>query len=115
VERDRIDGLIVSEAPEHLTNRVLVTQLAMRYRLPAIYPFRDFVEVGGLMAYGVDLADVFRRLADMTDQILRGAKVGDIPFEQQTKFELLLNRTTATSLALEFPPTSLAAADEVIE
>jgi putative tryptophan/tyrosine transport system substrate-binding protein len=105
----------VSDTGEHITNRILVAQLAARHRLPAIYPYREFVEVGGLLGYGVDLADVARRLADLTDQVLRGAKPGDIPFQQQTKFELLLNRATAKSLGLEFPATLLAAADEVIE
>ena len=75
---------------------------------------RAFVYAGGLLSYGVDLADIMRRLADMTDQVLRGTKPGDIPIYQQTKFEMVLNRTTAKSLGLEFPATLLAVADEVI-
>jgi putative ABC transport system substrate-binding protein len=115
MENDRVDGLVVFDAAEHLTNRLLIVDLAAKHRLPTIYPFRDFVEIGGLLSYGVDIADVMHRLADITDQILRGAKPGDIPFSQETKFELVLNQKTARSLGLEFPSTLLAAADEVIE
>jgi putative ABC transport system substrate-binding protein len=92
---DGVDGLIVSDAGEHIPNRQLIVDLAAKYRLPAIYPFREFVDAGGLLSYGVDLADIMRRLADMTDQVLRGAKPGDIPFYQPTKFQLVLNRPTA--------------------
>jgi putative tryptophan/tyrosine transport system substrate-binding protein len=113
--KDGVDGLLVSDAGEHITNRQLIVDLAAKHRLPAIYAFREFVEVGGLLSYGVDLADIMRRLADITDQVLRGAKPGDIPFYQQTKFELVLNRKAARSLGLEFPPTLLTAANEVIE
>jgi putative ABC transport system substrate-binding protein len=115
MEDDRVDGLIVSDSPEHVTNRQLIVDLAARHRLPAVYPFREFVEVGGLLSYGVDTADLMRRLADMTDEVLRGAKPHEIPFQQQTKFELVLNRTTAKSLGLEFPVSLLTVADEVIE
>jgi putative ABC transport system substrate-binding protein len=114
MSKDRVDGLLVSDAGEHLTNRELIVDLAAKYRLPAIYPFREFADVGGLIAYGVDLVDALRRLADMTDQVLRGAKPADIPFYQQTKFELVLNRTTAKSFGLEFPTNLLAVADEVV-
>jgi putative ABC transport system substrate-binding protein len=115
MEKDRVDGLVVSDATEHFTYRKLIIDLAARTRLPAIYPFRDFIEVGGLMSYGVDPADVTRRVADMIDQVLRGKKPSDLPFYQETKYELLLNRPTARSLALEFPPSLLAVADQVIE
>ena len=90
-ENDRVDGLIVSDLPEHVTNRQLIVDLAARHGLPAVYPFREFVEVGGLLSYGVDTADLMRRLADMTGHILGGAKPHKIPFQQQTKFELVLN------------------------
>jgi putative ABC transport system substrate-binding protein len=113
--KDRVDGLLVADTGEHITNRQLIVDLAAKYRLPAIYPFREFVDAGGLLSYGVDLADIMRRLADMTDQVLKGAKTGDIPFYQQTKFELVLNRSTAKLLGLEFPPSMLAVANEVIE
>ena len=86
-----------------------------KFRIPAIYPYREFVEVGGLMAYGIDLVDAFRRVAEMTGQVLKGTKPSDIPFYQQTKYEVVLNQKAATSLGLEFPPTLLTAADEVIE
>jgi putative ABC transport system substrate-binding protein len=114
MEKDRVDGLIVSDSPEHLTNRQVIVDLAARHRLPAVYPFREFAEVGGLLSYGVDTADLMRRLADMTGQVLEGAKPHEIPFQQQTKFELVLNRTASASLGLEFPATMLATADEVI-
>jgi ABC transporter substrate binding protein len=76
---------------------------------------REFVEVGGLLSFGVNFGDVLRRMANMTADVLKGAKPADIPYYQQTKFELVLNRTTARSLGLEFPPSLLAVADEVIE
>jgi putative ABC transport system substrate-binding protein len=110
VENDRVDGLIVSDSPEHLTNRQLIVDLASKHRLPAIYPFREFVEVGGVLSYGVDTADLMHSLADMTARVLGGAT----PLQQQTKFELVLNRTAAASLGLEFPATVLAIADEVM-
>jgi putative ABC transport system substrate-binding protein len=112
--KDRVDGLLVGDTGEHITNRQLIVDLAAKHRLPAIYPWREFVEAGGLLSYGSDLVDVMRRLADITDQVLRGAKPGDIPIYQQTKFELVLNRSTAKSLGLEFPAPLLSVADEVI-
>ena len=115
MEKDGVDGLILQDSSEHVTYRQLIVDLAAKVRLPTIYPFRAFVEVGGLMAYGIDVADVMRRVADMTDQILRGVKPSDIPFYQATKYELVLNQKAATSLGLQFPPTLLTAADEVIE
>ena len=115
MEKEGVDGIVGSDNGEHLTYRQLIVDLAARHRLPAIYPFREFVEVGGLMAYSVDLVDVMRRVADMTAQLLRGKTPGDIPFYRQTKYELVLNRKAATSLGLEFPPILLTAADEVIE
>jgi putative tryptophan/tyrosine transport system substrate-binding protein len=113
--KDGVDGLVLQDAGEHLTYRQLIVDLAAILRLPAIYPLREFVEVGGLLSYGNDVADTLRRLADIIDQILKGTKPGDIPFYQPTKLELVLNRTTARSLGLEFPPTLLAVADELIE
>jgi len=115
MEKEKVDGLVVGDNPEHITNREVIVDLAARHRLPTIYPYREYVDVGGLASYGTDTADLLRRFADMADEILRGAKPGDIPFQQQTKFELVLNRKTARSLGLEFPPTVLTAADEVIE
>jgi putative ABC transport system substrate-binding protein len=116
MEKDRVDGLSVGETSENFVNRQTIVELAARYRLPTIYPYREYVDIGGLLSYGIDLGDAYRRMADMTvDVLLRGAKPADIPYYQQTKFELVLNRRTAKSLGLEFPPTLLTAADEVIE
>jgi ABC-type uncharacterized transport system substrate-binding protein len=94
-------------------NRINI--LAVGARLPTIYPSRNFLESGGLISYGVNNADLFRRAADYTDKILRGAKPSDLPVEQPTKFELVFNLTAAKALGLEIPPTLLARADEVIE
>jgi putative ABC transport system substrate-binding protein len=115
METDRVDGLMVAHQGENLTNRQLIADLAAKHRLPAVYPHREFVDVGGLLSYGSDLGDVMGRLADMTDQVMKGARPADIPVYQQTKFELVLNRTAAKSLGLEFPVTLSAVADEVIE
>jgi putative ABC transport system substrate-binding protein len=87
----------------------------MGMRLPTMYASRDYVEAGGLMSYGPNFTNQFRRAAEYVDKILRGAKPGDIPVEQPTKFEFVLNLTTAKALGLTVPPTLLAAADEVIE
>ena len=115
MEKDRVDGLIVNDAGDHVTYRQLIADLAARYRLPAIYPYREFVDAGGLLSYGIDLVDLFHRLAVMTNEVLRGAKPSDIPYYQMTKFDLVLNRATARSLGLDFPPTLLATANDVIE
>jgi putative tryptophan/tyrosine transport system substrate-binding protein len=115
MERDQVDGLMVGETSESFSHRELIVELAAKHRLPTIYPFRDYVEIGGLLSYGIDLGDVFRRVTEMTADVLKGAKPADIPYYQQTKFELLLNQKTATSLGLKFPATLLVAADEVIE
>ena len=112
---EKVDGLLVGDAPEQVTDRQVIVNLAEKYRLPTIYPYREYVDSGGLLSYGIDRSEIYRRLADLTDQVLRGAKPSDIPYQQQTKFELVLNRKTATSQGLKFPPTLLAAADEVIE
>jgi putative ABC transport system substrate-binding protein len=115
MEKEGVNGLIVGDASELLPNGQLIADLVARFRVPAIYPYREHVEVGGLMSYGVNLADVYRRVAGMTVQVLGGTKISDIPFYQQTKFDLVLNQKAATSLGLEFPATLLTAADEVID
>jgi putative tryptophan/tyrosine transport system substrate-binding protein len=89
--------------------------LALAARLPTIYYFREYVEVGGLMSYGPNVPDLFRRAADYVDKILRGAKPGEIPVEQATKFDLVINLTTAKALGLTIPESFLLRADEVIE
>jgi len=106
---------MVSDEPENATNRETIVELAAKGRIPAIYPLREFVEVGGLMAYSIDLVDTFRRVASLIDKILKGANPGDIPFYQPTKYELSINLKTAKALGLEMPAMLLARADEVIE
>jgi putative ABC transport system substrate-binding protein len=112
---EQVDGLIVNDGAENITYRQVIAELAASHRLAAIYAYREAAESGGLMSYGIDLADVLKRLGEMTDQVLRGTKIGEIPFYQQTRFELVLNRRVATALGLEFPPGLLVSADEVIE
>jgi ABC-type uncharacterized transport system substrate-binding protein len=97
------------------TNRIRIITLALAARLPTISDFREYVEAGGLLSYGPNFPDLFRRAADFLDKVLRGAKPADIPVEQPTKFDLVINLTTARALGLTFPPTLLARADEVIE
>jgi putative ABC transport system substrate-binding protein len=89
--------------------------LALGARLPAVYGFRNMVEAGGLMSYGASYSDLFQRAGNYVDKILRGAKPGDNPVEQPTKFDLVINLTTAKALGLEIPPKLVALADEVIE
>jgi putative tryptophan/tyrosine transport system substrate-binding protein len=111
----RAQALYVSSDALMVTNRARIHTLAMGVRLPTMYASRDYVEAGGLMSYGTNYADLFRRAAEYVDKILRGAKPGDIPVEQPTKFEFVINLQTARTLGLEIPPTLLARADEVIE
>lgn len=108
-------GLIVMPDSITLIHRKLILSLVERYRLPAIYPFRYFADDGGLLSYGIDLADVWRRAATYVDRILKGSAAGDLPVQQPTKFELVINLKTAKTLGLEIPGTLLARADEVIE
>jgi ABC-type uncharacterized transport system substrate-binding protein len=113
--KDRADALYVVGDALVISHRVQINTLALIARLPTTYVVREHVVVGGLMSYGPNFPDLFRRTADYVDKILRGAKPGDIPIEQPTKFDLVVNLTTAKALGLEIPPTLLATADEVIE
>jgi putative ABC transport system substrate-binding protein len=113
--RARAGALTVLASNMLLNERRRLVDLAAKNRLPAMYPLREFVDAGGLMAYGPDLADVFRRAATYVDKILKGAKPADLPVEQPTKFELVINLKSAKALGLTVPPSLLAQADEVIE
>jgi len=97
------------------SSRVRIATLAVAARLPTMYVHRDYVEAGGLISYGANIQNLFRRAAELVDKILRGAKPGDLPVEQPTKFDLVVNLTTAKALGLDIPATVLARADEVIE
>lgn len=113
--RESNGGLIVLPSGLTIVQRGLIIALAARHRLPAVYQYRQFVTDGGLMSYGNDLADQYRQAASYVDRILRGEKPGDLPVQQPTKFELVINLKTAKALGLTVPPTLLDRADEVIE
>ena len=113
--RKRADALYVCPDPLMNTNRTRINILAVGARLPTMHGIREYVEAGGLMSYGLNLPDQFRRAADYVDKILRGAKPADIPVEQPTKFDLVVNLTTAKALGLTIPEAFLLRADEVIE
>ena len=110
----RAEALLVVPAPFFGVHRQRIVDLAARSRLPAMYPDRPDVEAGGLMAYAVDNLEIARRLPIYVDRILKGAKPGDLPVEQPTRFMLSLNLKTAKALGLTIPPTLLLQADEVI-
>jgi putative tryptophan/tyrosine transport system substrate-binding protein len=114
-EQHRPDALIATEYSVHLTNRATIVELAAKHRLPAMYPFREFVEVGGLMSYSPDLEEIGRSSGYQMGQILNGTNPGDIPFIQVTRLYLTLNLKTAKSLGIEFPATLLGSADFIIE
>jgi len=111
----RADALVVSNDSLTVANRKLITELAAKHRLPAIYASREFVDAGGLIAYAVKLSDQYRRAAVYVDKILKGAKPADLPVEQPTKFELVINLKAAKQIGLTIPPNVLARADKVIK
>jgi ABC-type uncharacterized transport system substrate-binding protein len=113
--RARVGGLVVVTSAMFLSERRRLVELAAKNRLPAVYPWREPVDAGGLLAYGPNLPDLYRRAAGYVDRILKGAKPADMPVEQPTKFELVINLKTAKALGLTLPPSVLARADEVIE
>jgi len=108
-------GLLVLPDPFTAAHREAIIALAARYSLPAVYPFRFFTAAGGLMSYGVEIEDVYRRSAAYVDRILKGAKPSDLPVQMPTKFQLVINLKTAKALGVTTPPSLLAGADEVIE
>ena len=113
--RERIDAFFGAAGILTFEHRTAIVDLAAKNRIPAMWGHRQFVEVGGLMSYAVNFYDQVRRAASYVDQILKGSKPGDLPVQQPTKFELVINLKTAKALGLELPPTLLALADEVIE
>jgi len=113
--RSRVEALYVCNDPLVATSGVRISAAAGEVRLPTMFGVREYVEVGGLMSFGPSFPDLYRRTADYVDKILRGAKPSDLPVEQPTKFELVINLKTAKALGLTVPPTLLARADEVIE
>ena len=113
--KDHADALYVTADALLNANRIRINTLALGARLPTMHGYKESVEAGGLMSYGANLTDLFRRAGDFVDKILRGAKPGDIPVEQPIKFDLVINLTTANALGLTVPPSLLARADEVIE
>ena len=112
---ERAEALVVVVDPLTVRYRERIVELAMKRRLPAMYGFREFVDSGGLMTYGVNVPHLCGRAATYVDKILKGAKPSDLPIEQPTKFELVFNLKAAKALGLEIPPLLLARADEVIE
>jgi putative tryptophan/tyrosine transport system substrate-binding protein len=111
----RAQAIYTVSEPLVASNRLRINMLALGERLPTMHDYREYVEMGGLMSYGPNFPDLYRRAANLVDKILRGAKPGTLPVEQPTKFELVVNLITARALGLEIPPTMLARADEVIE
>jgi putative ABC transport system substrate-binding protein len=115
MKSERASALITFPSPMLYSERGRLVGLAARHRLPSMFQAREFVELGGLIAYGASIPDLNRRAAAYVDKILKGAKAGDLPIEQPTKFELVINLKTAKELGLSIPTILVAQADEVIE
>ena len=109
------DALVILPEPVFVANLKQIAEFAAKNHLPSVFHLREFADAGGLMAYGPDRSDLFRRAAAYVDKILKGAKPADLPIQLPTKFELVINLKTAKAISLEIPPTVIARADEVIE
>lgn len=112
---ERADALMVSDEAEHLASGAAIVELAAAGRIPTMYAYGEYVRLGGLMAYSIDLPETFRRLASLVDKVLKGSSPGDIPFYRPTKFELSINLKTAKALGLALPAMLLVRADQVVE
>jgi ABC-type uncharacterized transport system substrate-binding protein len=115
LNQQQIGGLLVDNVALFNSRRYQIVALASHHAIPAIYELRDFVAIGGLISYGADLADQYRQVGGYVGKILKGEKPGDMPVQQPTKFEMVINLQTAKALGITVPPTLLARADEVIE
>ncbi len=115
MKRARTDAVILGENTRFLADRWRIADLAVMHRLPMIVAAKEYAEAGGLISYGTDYPDLFRHAATYVDKILKGAKPGDLPVEQPTKFELVINMKTAKALGLTIPPSVLGRADHIIE
>jgi putative ABC transport system substrate-binding protein len=115
MKRARTDAVIFAENTRFIAHRRRIADLAVTHRLSMMVAAKEYAEAGGLIGYGTDYSDLFRRAATYVDKILRGAKPADLPIEQPTKFELVINLKTAKALGLTIPPTVLLQADQVIE
>ncbi len=113
--QEKIDGAIIDEGGSFLAKRVTIVGLAEKFRVPVIYPYRDYVEAGGLIAFAPDIVEITDRMASDVHQILNGAKPGDIPFYQPSKFQMVVNLRAAQRIGLEIAASLIARADEVIE
>ena len=115
LQKEKIEAVVVAPDPTFSAARAKLAELTARHRIPACFGYRENVEAGGLMSYGVDNQELYRRAATFVDKILKGTKPSDLPVEQATKFELLVNLRTAKALGIKVSPALLATADHVIE